>query len=80
MKNLGYHTHTSGIHYLRILLPVWILHREYKGKPMKVVVSGIDGRTYGERPFSFPKIATYSGLLSSIAIVIGLAWGADGLL
>ena len=75
VNNLGYHTHTSGIHYRRILLPVWILHYEYKGKPMKVVVSGIDGRTYGERPFSIPKIAAYSGLLSAIAIVIGLAWG-----
>ena len=47
---------------------------------MKVVVSGIDGRTYGERPFFIPKIAASSGLLSSIAIVIGLAWGAGGLL
>ena len=80
VNNLGYHTHTSGIHYRRILLPVWILHYEYRGQPMKVVVSGIDGRTYGERPFCVPKIAAYSGLLSAIAIIIGLAWGAGGLL
>jgi hypothetical protein len=80
VRNIGYHTHTSGIHYRRILLPVWILHYEYKGKQMKVVVSGIDGRTYGERPFSMFKIAMYSGLLSAITIGIGLAWGAGGLL
>jgi hypothetical protein len=61
-------------------LPVWILHYEYKGKPMKVVVSGIDGRTYGERPFSMAKVALYSGLLSALAIGIGLVWGAGGLL
>jgi hypothetical protein len=80
MNNLGYHTHTSGIHYRRILLPIWILHYEFKGKPMKVVVSSIDGHTYGERPFSIPKITSYSGLLSAIAIITGLAWGAGGLL
>ena len=80
VRDIGYRTDTSGIHYRRILLPVWILHYEYKGKPMKVVVSGIDGRTYGERPFSMTKIALYSGLLSAVAIGIGLAWGAGGLL
>ena len=80
VNNLGYHTHTSGIHYRRILLPIWILHYEFKGKPMKVVVSSIDGHPYGERPFSIPKITSYSGLLSAIAIIIGLVWGAGGLL
>lgn len=80
VHNIGYHTDTSGIHYRRILLPVWIMHYEYKGKPMKVVVSGIDGRTYGERPFSMFKIAMYSAGLSAITIAIGLAWGAGGLL
>ena len=68
------------MHHRRILLSVWILHYEFKGKPMKVVVSGIDGCTYGERPFSIPKITSYSGLLSAIAIIIGLAWGVGGLL
>jgi hypothetical protein len=80
VHNMGYRTDTTGIHYRRILLPVWILHYEYKGKPMKVVVSGIDGRTYGERPFSMAKVAMYSALLSAVAIGIGLAWGAGGLL
>jgi hypothetical protein len=47
---------------------------------MKLVVSGIDGRTYGERQFSIPKLAAYSGLLSAIALIIGSAWGAGGLL
>ena len=46
----------------------------------KVVVSDINGRTYGKRSFSIPKIAAYSGLLSTIVIVIVLAWGAGGLL
>lgn len=79
VSNIRYNTDTTGIHYRRILLPVWILHYEYGGKPMKVVVSGIDGRTFGERPFSMWKVAAYSALLSGIAIGLGWAWGVAGL-
>ena len=78
--NIGYKTHTSGIHYRRILLPVWILHYTYKGKPKKVVVCGLHGRTFGERPFSTWKLAGYAALLSAIAIAVGWSWGAAGLL
>jgi hypothetical protein len=80
VHNISYQTNTSGIHYRRILLPVWILHYTYNDKPMKVVVSGIDGRTFGERPFSMRKVAAYSAVLSAIAIALGIAWGAGGLL
>jgi hypothetical protein len=31
---------------------VWILHYVYDGTAKKIVVSGIDGRTFGERPLS----------------------------
>ena len=77
---IRYRTDTSGIHYRRILLPVWILHYEYNGKPMKVVVSGIDGRTFGERPFSGVKLTLMAFGLTSLALGIGLVWGASGLL
>jgi len=80
VKNIRFSTDTSGIRYRRILLPVWILHYNYGGKPMKVVVSGIDGRTFGERPFSKWKLAGYSALASAITIAVGLAWGAVGFL
>jgi hypothetical protein len=71
-----YKTDTSGIHYRRILLPVWILHYSYAGKAKKVVVSGIDGRTFGERPFSTWKLAAYAGVLAALVIAVGLGWGA----
>lgn len=80
VHNINYSTDTSGIHYRRILLPVWILHYSYGGKAMKVVVSGIDGRTFGERPFSKWKIAGYSAAMSLCIIATGLAWGAAGVL
>ncbi|MEP4248694.1 hypothetical protein [Tateyamaria sp.] len=80
VHNINYNTDTTGIHFRRILLPVWILHYQYNDKPMKVVVCGMQGRTYGERPFSMWKLAGYSALLSAIAVGIGLAWGAAGIL
>ena len=78
VHSIRYRTDTSGIHYRRILLPVWILHYSYAGKPYKIVVSGINGRTYGERPFSKWKLAGYSALISGAVIGFGLLWGAAG--
>lgn len=77
---VGYKSHTSGIKYRRILLPVWILHYTYQGKPMKVVTCGLHGRTFGERPFSTAKLLGYSAALSAAAIVFGWIWGATGML
>ena len=76
MTEITYKTDTTGIHYRRILLPVWILHYRYADKPYKVVVSGIDGRTFGERPFSMWKVTAYAALGAGLAIVLGLAAGA----
>mmetsp|Transcript_7490 Transcript_7490/g.12758 ORF Transcript_7490/g.12758 Transcript_7490/m.12758 type:complete len:348 (+) Transcript_7490:400-1443(+) len=80
VHGIRYNTDTTGIHYRRILLPVWILHYQYRGKANKVVVCGMQGRTFGERPFSQWKLAGYAALLSALAIGFGLFWGAAGLL
>jgi len=75
VTSIRYETDTSGIHYRRILLPVWILHYDYDGAAYKVVVSGIDGRTFGERPFSRLKLLGYAALLAAAAIGVGMLWG-----
>lgn len=77
---VGYKTHTTGIKYRRILLPVWILHYSYAGKPMKVVTCGLHGRTFGERPFSAGKLMAYSAACALGAILFGMIWGASGML
>lgn len=77
VTSIRYETDTSGIHYRRILLPVWILHYRYADSSYKVVVSGIDGRTFGERPFSRFKLILYSVLFTSIAIGLGMLWGSS---
>ena len=74
--DISYKTHTSGTRYRRILLPVWILHYTYAGKPKKIVTCGLHGRTFGERPFSMRKLAGFAGVISAAVIAFGWAWGA----
>lgn len=76
VSNIGFNADTSGIRYRRILLPVWILHYRWDDKPMKVVVSGLDGRTFGERPFCRWKLTGYAAAASLAIIAFGLVWGA----
>lgn len=80
ITSISYKTDTTGIRYRRILLPVWILHYVYDDKPMKVVVCGMQGRTFGERPFSTAKLLGYSAALSGLAMGLGWLWGAAGFL
>ena len=80
ISSISYKTDTTGIRYRRILLPVWILHYRYGDKPMKVVVCGMRGRTFGERPFSTAKLLGYSAALAAVAIAFGWLWGAAGIL
>lgn len=77
VHGVRYLTDTTGIHYRRILLPVWILHYTYGTQAYRIVVSGIDGRTFGERPFSYPKMAMISGLVTACAMAIGMLLGAQ---
>ena len=80
VHGIRYQTDTTGIHYRRILLPVWILHYTYEGRAKKVVVCGINGRAFGERPFSTWKLAAYAAVMSGVAVGLGLFWGAFGFL
>jgi ribosomal protein S27E len=73
---ITYLTDTTGIKYRRILLPVWILHYEYNEKPMKIVTCGLQGRTFGERPFSMVKLLVFAALASSAVVAFGFVWGA----
>lgn len=74
--DVSYKTDTTGITYRRILLPVWILHYEYEGEAMKVVTCGLQGRTFGERPFSMAKLTTMAALASAAVAAFGFLWGA----
>ncbi len=79
ITNIGYRTDTSGIHYRRLLLPVWILHYTYRDTAYKIVASGMDRRAFGERPYSKGKLVLLSAVLTLIALAFGIGWGAGGL-
>ena len=76
ISHVSYLTDTTGIKYRRILLPVWILHYEYEGTPMKVVTCGLQGRTFGERPFSTVKLLAFAAAVSAAVTAFGFVWGA----
>ena len=40
-----------------ILLPVWLSAYRYKGKSYQIMVNAFNGKVYGQRPYSFWKIA-----------------------
>ncbi len=75
VSNIRYITDSTGIRYRRLLMPVWILHYRLEDTAYRVVVSGIDGRTFGERPFSRRKLALMSAGLAAAACAFGAWWG-----
>ncbi|NDR59140.1 hypothetical protein [Aliiruegeria sabulilitoris] len=73
--SLAVRTDDIAARYRRILLPVWIFHYDHSGRPYKVVVSGINGQTFGERPYSTAKLALASGLVSFLVVSVGIVLG-----
>lgn len=65
----------NDIRFRRILLPLWILHYSHKGKAYRIITSGIDGKTFGQRPFSFSKLVGYSVVLTVAIFAVGLLLG-----
>lgn len=52
-----------------VLLPVWLSAYRYKGKSYQIMVNAFNGRVYGQRPYSFWKIAF---LVLFIVIIVAL--------
>ena len=75
VRDIRYSGSPSSVRYRRVLLPVWIAHYRHRDRPMKVVVSGLDGRTFGERPFSRRKLLALSALVAVPAFLFGVIGG-----
>ncbi|WP_297779953.1 hypothetical protein [uncultured Roseovarius sp.] len=76
IRNITWTGHLSEIRFRRVLLPLWILHYRYAGKPYRIVVSGIDGRCFGERPFSMAKLFGWALLSAASLFGAGMMIGA----
>ena len=61
------HTQYNAITYKHLLLPLWLLAYQYKGKLYQVAINGGTGEVQGERPYSAWKIffAILAGILAA---------------
>lgn len=60
----------SAITYKHLLLPVWLLAYQYRGKPYRVTINATTGEVQGERPYSWIKITLF--VVMCAAIVLGV--------
>ena len=76
LANLSHRAEVRSARYRRTLLPIWLLHYRYGDAVYRVMVSGIDGRTFGERPYSRGMIFGASAALTVLAMALGWSLGA----
>jgi len=76
-RNLQVHTEFSQTNSDLILLPVYVLAYQYRGKVYRFLVNGQTGKTAGDKPLSPLRIAVAVsvGLLLLLALVLLFWWG-----
>lgn len=73
-RNLQVRTHIQDVYFKHVLLPVWSLTYQWKGKPHAVLIHGQTGQVVGQAPVSWLKIALLAlSVLAGIALVAILA-------
>ncbi len=68
-RNLRIAPQFDGDTFKHVLLPIWLLTYQYRGKTRQVAVNGFTGKITGEYPLSWVKV-TLAVLLALIAIAI----------
>jgi len=68
-RALRVETALSDVHWKHVLLPLWSLTYEFRGKPYAVLVHGQSGKVVGEAPISWWKVLA---LVLTVAAAIGL--------
>ena len=76
LRNIDWSAEVSGVRFRRVLLPLWILHYRYADRPYRIVVSGIDGRCFGERPFATSRLMGLAAMVGGLLLCLGMALGA----
>lgn len=68
-------TEFGDVSFKHILLPLWIAAYRYRGKVYRFTVNGRSGQVFGERPYSWWKIAfaVIAGALLMLALMIFLS-------
>lgn len=73
-RNLQVETDYSGQTFKHILVPIWLLTYEFRGRPFQVLINGYTGAMAGEYPKSWIKISLAVLGLAIVALII--AWFA----
>jgi len=63
-------TSHRAVTFKHILLPVWLMAYQYKGKLFRVTMNAATGEVQGERPWSWVKISLFVLMIATIALVI----------
>ena len=58
-----------------VLLPVWFLNYQYKGKDYSFAINGQTGKQSGTPPLSWAKALLFSGALGVVVLIIFLLFG-----
>lgn len=74
-RRLRVHSVLEEVRWKHVLLPLWTLTYDFRGRSYAVLVHGQNGRVVGDAPLSFAKIAA---LVAVVAAVIAAIWLAVG--
>lgn len=74
-RNLKVHTDRSDETFKHVVLPVWLASYTYKDKVYRFVVNGQNGRVYGNKPYSWIRIAF--AVLLFVFFILFIVWLAE---
>jgi Zn finger protein HypA/HybF involved in hydrogenase expression len=72
-RALHVETHLSEVRWKHVLLPLWSLTYEFRGKPYAVLVHGQSGRIVGRAPLSWVKILLLVLGLAAVGLAVAAA-------
>jgi len=72
-RNLFVHSQYSGQTFKHVLLPIWLLSYQFRGKTYQLIANGYTGNIAGQRPWSIYKITLL--VLAILVVVAAIFWG-----
>jgi hypothetical protein len=69
-RDLRVSNEVDEVFWKHVLLPIWTLSYEFRGRTWPVLVHGQTGRVVGRAPWSWPKIALLVATAALIALVV----------
>ncbi len=70
----------QNLHHDYVLLPVWFLHYQHKGKSYDFAINGQTGQQAGTPPFSWRKAICFSAGIAILVMLVCFLLGRSGLL